>query len=120
MFVVGTSGHIDHGKTSLILAMTGEDCDRLPEEKAREMTIDIGFAAMELPGFQMESMGVHVDIPGVSADEIYASLAGAEAPLIGFIMDGAYTIDFSAILDREVPAAAEAVDRLITLHEGNK
>jgi len=61
MFVVGTSGHIDHGKTSLILALTGEDCDRLPEEKAREMTIDIGFAATELPGFGTVSF---IDVPG--------------------------------------------------------
>ncbi len=61
MFVVGTSGHIDHGKTSLILALTGEDCDRLPEEKAREMTIDIGFAATEVPGFGTVSF---IDVPG--------------------------------------------------------
>lgn len=61
MFVVGTSGHIDHGKTSLILALTGEDCDRLPEEKAREMTIDIGFAATELPGFGRVGF---IDVPG--------------------------------------------------------
>jgi selenocysteine-specific elongation factor len=61
MFVVGTSGHIDHGKTSLILALTGEDCDRLPEEKAREMTIDIGFAATEFPGFGTVSF---IDVPG--------------------------------------------------------
>ena len=40
MYIVGTSGHIDHGKTSLIRALTGIDCDRLPEEKEREMTID--------------------------------------------------------------------------------
>ncbi len=61
MYVVGTSGHIDHGKTSLILALTGEDCDRLPEEKAREMTIDIGFAATEFPGFGTVSF---IDVPG--------------------------------------------------------
>ncbi len=61
MFVIGTSGHIDHGKTSLILALTGEDCDRLPEEKAREMTIDIGFASSELPGFGPVSF---IDVPG--------------------------------------------------------
>ncbi|MBP7734598.1 MAG: selenocysteine-specific translation elongation factor [Spirochaetes bacterium] len=61
MFVVGTSGHIDHGKTSLILALTGEDCDRLPEEKAREMTIDIGFASTDLPGYGAVSF---IDVPG--------------------------------------------------------
>jgi selenocysteine-specific elongation factor len=61
MYVVGTSGHIDHGKTSLILALTGTDCDRLPEEKAREMTIDIGFAGMDVPGFGTVSF---IDVPG--------------------------------------------------------
>ena len=61
MYVIGTSGHIDHGKTSLILALTGIDCDRLPEEKARQMTIDIGFAHLELPGFGTVSF---IDVPG--------------------------------------------------------
>ena len=41
-FVVGTAGHIDHGKTSLLRALTGIDADRLPEEQARGMTIDVG------------------------------------------------------------------------------
>ena len=61
MYVVGTSGHIDHGKTSLILALTGVDCDRLPEEKSRGMTIDIGFAGMDIPGFGTVSF---IDVPG--------------------------------------------------------
>ena len=43
-FIVGTAGHIDHGKSSLIEALTGTDPDRLPEEKARGMTIELGFA----------------------------------------------------------------------------
>ena len=42
--VVGTAGHIDHGKTSLVKALTGTDTDSLPQEKARGMTIDLGFA----------------------------------------------------------------------------
>jgi len=61
MYIVGTSGHIDHGKTSLIRALTGIDCDRLPEEKEREMTIDIGFASMDYPKFGTVSI---VDVPG--------------------------------------------------------
>ena len=61
MYIVGTSGHIDHGKTSLIRALTNIDCDRLPEEKAREMTIDIGFANMEYPRFGTVSI---IDVPG--------------------------------------------------------
>ena len=47
-FIVGTAGHIDHGKSTLIEALTGTDPDRLPEEKARGMTIDLGFAHLEL------------------------------------------------------------------------
>ncbi|HOD15970.1 MAG TPA: selenocysteine-specific translation elongation factor [Spirochaetota bacterium] len=61
MNVIGTAGHIDHGKTSLIMALTGIDCDRLPEEKARQMTIDIGFAHLELPGFGTVGF---IDVPG--------------------------------------------------------
>src|SRR5437660_12802823 len=58
--ILGTAGHIDHGKTSLVKALTGVDCDRLPEEKARGITIDIGFASLELPPFRL---GI-VDVPG--------------------------------------------------------
>ena len=48
--VLGTAGHIDHGKTALVLALTGTDTDRLPEEKARGITIELGFAALDLVG----------------------------------------------------------------------
>ena len=59
--VVGTAGHIDHGKTSLVKALTGTDTDRLPEEKARGITIDLGFAFLEEPdGLTIEV----VDVPG--------------------------------------------------------
>jgi selenocysteine-specific elongation factor len=59
--LIGTAGHIDHGKTTLIRALTGIDADRLPEEKARGMTIDIGFAYLDLPGHGRVSI---VDVPG--------------------------------------------------------
>jgi selenocysteine-specific elongation factor len=58
--ILGTAGHIDHGKTALVKALTGIDCDRLPEEKARGITIDIGFAILDLPPFRL---GI-VDVPG--------------------------------------------------------
>src|SRR5438093_47097 len=58
--ILGTAGHIDHGKTSLVKALTGIDTDRLPEEKARGITIDIGFATLELGDFRL---GI-VDVPG--------------------------------------------------------
>lgn len=59
--IVGTAGHIDHGKTSLIKALTGVDCDRLPEEKERGITIDLGFAPLRLPSGAL--VGV-IDVPG--------------------------------------------------------
>src|SRR5213078_4598847 len=58
--ILGTAGHIGHGKTSLVKALTGIDCDRLPEEKKRGITIDIGFAALDLGDY---SLGI-VDVPG--------------------------------------------------------
>jgi selenocysteine-specific elongation factor len=59
--VVGTAGHIDHGKTTLVKALTGIDTDRLKEEKRRGMTIDLGFAHLELPSGTL--LGI-VDVPG--------------------------------------------------------
>jgi len=63
--VIGTAGHIDHGKTALVKALTGIDADRLKEEKRRGITIDLGFAHLELPGAdgQMLRFGF-VDVPG--------------------------------------------------------
>src|SRR5437870_5509784 len=58
--ILGTAVHIDHGKTSLVKALTGIDCDRLPEEKARGITIDIGFATLDLGDYRL---GI-VDVPG--------------------------------------------------------
>ena len=60
-FIIATAGHVDHGKSALVKALTGTDPDRLPEEKARQITIDLGFAELNLPG------GIHagiVDVPG--------------------------------------------------------
>ena len=48
--ILGTAGHIDHGKTTLVRALTGVDTDRLPEEKRRGITIDLGFAPLVLEG----------------------------------------------------------------------
>lgn len=59
--ILGTAGHIDHGKTSLIKALTGIDTDRLKEEKERGITIELGFAHLELPGGKL--LGI-VDVPG--------------------------------------------------------
>ena len=59
--IMGTAGHIDHGKTTLIRAMSGIDCDRLKDEKKRGITIELGFAFLDLPG--SERLGI-VDVPG--------------------------------------------------------
>jgi selenocysteine-specific elongation factor len=59
--VLGTAGHIDHGKTALVRALSGVDCDRLPEEKERGITIELGFAPLDLPSGRR--LGV-VDVPG--------------------------------------------------------
>src|SRR6187455_1571170 len=59
--VVGTAGHIDHGKTTLLRALTGIDADRLPEERRRGMTIDVGYAHLDLEdGSSLD----FVDVPG--------------------------------------------------------
>ena len=63
--IVGTAGHIDHGKTSLVKALTGIDADRLQEEKRRGITIDLGFAHMNLPTANGELLRLgFVDVPG--------------------------------------------------------
>jgi len=59
-FLIGTAGHIDHGKTALVKALTGIDADRLPEEKRRGITIDLGFAHAEWDGVRVS----FVDVPG--------------------------------------------------------
>src|SRR5205809_385052 len=66
-FIVATAGHVDHGKSALVKALTGTDPDRLPEEKARGITIDLGFAYLELSTFDPQpstfAIGI-VDVPG--------------------------------------------------------
>ena len=99
--VIGTAGHIDHGKTTLLRALTGIDADRLPEERRRGMTIDVGYAHMALPdGGELD----FVDVPGhdrlvgnmlVGAGEIDAAMLVVAAD------DGprAQTLEHLALLD---------------------
>src|SRR3954447_12483634 len=81
MYVIGTAGHVDHGKSTLVLALTGIDPDRLQEEKAREMTIDLGFAWLTLPSGREVSV---VDVPGHERfiKNMLAGVGGLDAALL--------------------------------------
>jgi selenocysteine-specific elongation factor len=72
--IVGTAGHIDHGKTTLVKALTGVDTDRLPEEKKRGISIELGYAYLDLPGIE-ERIGF-IDVPGHER-LVHTMLAGA-------------------------------------------
>lgn len=80
MFVIGTAGHVDHGKSTLVTVLSGIDPDRLPEEKARGMTIDLGFAWMALP--DGSEAGI-VDVPGHErfVKNMIAGVGGIDAVL---------------------------------------
>jgi selenocysteine-specific elongation factor len=78
--VIGTAGHIDHGKSALVMALTGTDPDRLKEEKARGITIDLGFAHARVGGFDM----AFVDVPGHErfVKNMLAGVGGIDAVLL--------------------------------------
>jgi len=85
--VWGTAGHIDHGKTSLIKALTGTDCDRLPEERERGITIDLGFAQLVADDLQLHFVDVpgherlvHTMIAGASGIDLALLVVAAENP----------------------------------------
>ena len=100
-FVIGTAGHVDHGKSTLVKALTGIDPDRLAEEKARAMTIDLGFAWLTLPGGQSVSV---VDVPGHERfiKNMLAGVGGIDAALLVVAADEGpmpQTVEHLAILD---------------------
>jgi len=80
-FIVGTAGHIDHGKSSLVKALTGTDPDRLKEEKERGITIDLGFAHAKLSG---ETVASFIDVPGHEkfVRNMLAGVSGIDAVLL--------------------------------------
>jgi selenocysteine-specific elongation factor len=99
--VIGTAGHVDHGKSALVHALTGIDPDRLREEKEREMTIDLGFAWFTLPNG--ESVGI-VDVPGHRdfIENMLAGVGGVDAALFVVAADEGVmpqTREHLAILD---------------------
>lgn len=86
MYVIGTAGHVDHGKSTLVKALTGIDPDRLQEERAREMTIDLGFAWLKLPSGKEISI---VDVPGHERfiKNMLAGVGGFDAALFVIAAD---------------------------------
>ncbi len=101
MRVIGTAGHVDHGKSALVKALTGINPDRLKEEQEREMTIDLGFAWMTLPSGQAVSL---VDVPGHEAfiKNMLAGVGGIDAALLVIAADEGImpqTREHLAILD---------------------
>ena len=101
MYVVGTAGHVDHGKSSLVRALTGIDPDRLQEEKRREMTIDLGFAWLTLPSEREVSI---VDVPGHERfiKNMLAGVGGVDLALLVVAADESVmpqTREHLAILD---------------------
>ncbi len=101
MYVVGTAGHVDHGKSTLVKALTGIDPDRLKEEKEREMTIDLGFAWLTLPNG--EKVGI-VDVPGHKdfIENMLAGVGGIDAAILVIAADEGVmpqTREHLAILD---------------------
>ncbi len=115
MRVIGTAGHVDHGKSSLVHALTGIDPDRLKEEKEREMTIDLGFAWLTLPSG--ERVGI-VDVPGHKdfIKNMLAGVGGIDAAL--FVVAGdegvmPQTREHLAILDLlQVPGGVVALTKV--------
>ncbi len=100
-FVIGTAGHVDHGKSTLVKALTGIDPDRLREEKEREMTIDLGFAWLKLPSGRQVSV---VDVPGHERfiKNMLAGVGGIDAALLIIAADEGpmpQTNEHLAILD---------------------
>src|SRR5512142_739356 len=101
MFVIGTAGHVDHGKSTLIKALTGIDPDRLREEKERGMTIDLGFAWLRLPSGREVSI---VDVPGHEGfiKNMLAGVGGIDVALLVVAADEGVmpqTTEHLAILD---------------------
>jgi len=120
MRVIGTAGHVDHGKSTLVFALTGIDPDRLREEKERQMTIDLGFAWLILPGG--ESVGV-IDVPGHIdfIKNMLAGVGGIDAALFIVAADEGVmpqTREHLAILDLlQVPAGVVALTKVDTVTE---
>ena len=101
MYVIGTAGHVDHGKSTIVQALTGIDPDRLQEEKERGLTIDLGFAWLRLPGGNEVSI---IDVPGHErfVNNMLAGVGGIDLALLVVAADESVmpqTREHLAILD---------------------
>ena len=112
--IIGTAGHIDHGKTALVKALTGIDTDRLPEEKRRGITIDLGFASIGLDG--IGTVGV-IDVPG-HEDFVRSMVVGASGIDLGLLVIAAdegvmpQTVEHLSILQLlAIPQIAVAISK---------
>ena len=102
MRVIGTAGHVDHGKSTLVEALTGMHPDRLKEEQAREMTIELGFGWMTLP--DGEEVGI-VDVPGHRDGHRQAGLCGEERSGLDESVEADTDVEGDVVADREVSDA---------------
>jgi selenocysteine-specific elongation factor len=122
MRVIGTAGHVDHGKSTLVQAMTGTHPDRLKEEQEREMTIDLGFAWLTLPGG--EDVGI-VDVPGHRdfIENMLAGIGGIDAALFVVAADEGVmpqTREHLAILDiLQIQGGVVALTKIDLIDEGD-
>ncbi|MCH9651781.1 MAG: selenocysteine-specific translation elongation factor [Deltaproteobacteria bacterium] len=115
--IVGTAGHIDHGKTTLVKALTGIDCDRWKEEKARGITIDLGFAHLLIPAEEGDLQVGFVDVPGHERflHNALAGLGGIRVLLLVVAADEGVKpqtrehLDICSLLD--IPAALVALTK---------
>lgn len=120
MHVIGTAGHVDHGKSTLVEALTGTHPDRLKEEREREMTIDLGFAWLTLPSG--EEIGI-VDVPGHRdfIENMLAGVGGIDAVLFVIAADEGVmpqTREHLAILDvLQVPAGVVALTKIDLIND---
>lgn len=109
--IVGTAGHIDHGKTSLIRRLTGKDTDRLPEEKRRGISIELGYAYLPVSGSATETVIGFVDVPG-------------HEKFVHAMVSGATGIDYALLVvaadDGPMPQTLEHLEilRLLNVRDG--
>ncbi len=119
-FILGTAGHIDHGKTSLIRALTGAETDRLPEEQKRGITIELGYAHLEIDGMQF---GI-VDVPGHEkfVRQMLCGATGMDIAMLIVAADDSINQQtrehFDILRLLEIPAGIVALTKCDTVDEG--